>query len=68
LGGGWEGCFPPNQANSATQAPSLPLPLLGGGWEGVFRASIAKMLVPFTSAKAKIPHPTPPLEGEGTEW
>ncbi|EMQ50599.1 hypothetical protein VCEM1676A_002644B, partial [Vibrio cholerae O1 str. EM-1676A] len=35
---------------------------------GVFRASIAKMLVPFRSAKTKIPHPNPPLEGEGTEW
>lgn len=43
----------------------MPLPLIGGGWEGVFHASLTKPHSLFTLAIAKIPHPNPPLEGEG---
>ncbi len=44
----------------------MPLPLLGGGREGVFHASLTKLCANFTSVITKIPHPNPPLEGEGT--
>lgn len=44
----------------------MPLPLLGGGREGVFHASLTQLSATFRSAITKIPHPNPPLEGEGT--
>ncbi|EGR2139527.1 hypothetical protein D0810_09545 [Vibrio cholerae] len=44
----------------------MPLPLLGGEWEGVFHASLTQLSAAFRSAITKIPHPNPPLEGEGT--
>ncbi len=44
----------------------MPLPLLGGGGGGVFHASFAQLSTTFRSAITKIPHPNPPLKGEGT--
>ncbi|OEJ10298.1 hypothetical protein BFX22_16730 [Vibrio cholerae] len=43
----------------------MPLPLLGGGREGVFHASLTQLSATFRSAITKIPHPNPPLKGEG---
>lgn len=41
-------------------------PLLGGGREGVSHASLTQLCAIFRTAITKIPHPNPPLEGEGT--
>lgn len=43
----------------------MPLPLLGEGREGVFHASLTQLCAIFRTAITKIPHPNPPLEGEG---